>query len=301
MMPTEKKIEKLIVIIGPTASGKSALAIKIAQKFGGEIVSADSRQIYKGMDIGTGKVSKKEMAAVPHHLIDIVSPKKIFTVFQYKKLATKKINEILKRSKLPIICGGSGFYIQSIIDNIIIPKVKPDKKLRADLLKKSTEELFDNLKKLDPRRAENIDKHNRHRLIRALEIIIKSGKKVPVLISKPIYESLFIGIKRSKKELTKLIKERLLKRLKDGMVKEVIGLKKTGVSYERLEDLGLEYRYIAYYLQNKLNYNEMIKKLQLEIEHYAKRQLTWFRKEKRIKWIKNQKESENFIKEFLLQ
>lgn len=292
---------KIIVIVGPTASGKSNLALKIAKKFNGEIVSADSRQIYREMNIGTGKITKKEMAGIPHYLIDVASPKKIFTVSQYKKLASKKIIEILKRSKLPIICGGSGFYIKSVVDNIIIPRITPDSKLRTNLNKKSTEELFEKLKKLDPRRAKSIDKYNRHRLIRALEIVIKSGKRVPPLISKPKYEAFFIGIKRNKRELKKLIKERLLTRLKEGMVKEVIGLKKAGIRYERLEDFGLEYRYIAYYLQNKLNYENMVKKLQMEIEHYAKRQLTWFRKEKRIKWIKNQKESENLIKKFLLQ
>ncbi len=294
-----KKLPKIIVILGPTASGKSALAVKIARKFNGEVISADSRQVYKGMDIGTGKVTEKEMAGVPHHLIDVTSPKKVFTVSQYKKLAAKKIGEILKRSKLPIICGSSGFYIQSVVDNIIIPSIKPDKKLRAKLMQKSTGELFEQLKKLDPRRAKSIDKHNRYRLVRALEIIIKSGKRVPPIISKPTYEPLFIGIKRNKKELKKLIKERLLKRLKEGMVKEVIGLKKAGVRYERLEDFGLEYRYIAYYLQNKLNYDDMVKKLQMEIEHYAKRQLTWFKKNKRIKWITNEKEAGKLIRGFL--
>jgi len=290
---------KIIVILGPTASGKSTLAVKIAKKFGGEIISADSRQVYKGMDIGTGKVTKKEMAKIPHHLLDVASPKKQFTVAQYKKLSEKAIKKIHSHGKIPIICGGTGFYIQTITDNIAIPKVKPDAKLRAELEKKSAKELFNRLKKLDPRRAKNIDKNNRRRLIRALEIVIKSGKKIPILKSEPKCEALIIGIKHNSKELKKLIKTRLFKRLKQGMVKEIINLKKSGLSWKRLEDFGLEYRYVAYYLQNKLSYNEMVGKLQKEIEHYAKRQMTWFKKDKRIRWITDLRQATKLIKEFL--
>ena len=294
-----KNNPKIIVIVGPTASGKSAFAVKIAKKFHGEIISADSRQVYKGMDIGTGKVTKKEMAKIPHYLLDVANPKKQFTVAQYKRLAERAIKKIIANKKIPIICGGTGFYIQTITDNIAIPEVKPDTKLRAELEKKSTKELFNQLKKLDPRRTKNIDGNNRRRLIRALEIIIKSGKKVPLLKSEPKYETLFIGVRRKTKELKELIKIRLLRRLKQGMVKEVINLKKSGLSWKRLEDFGLEYRYVAYYLQNKLSYNEMVAKLQKETEHYAKRQMTWFSKNKKIHWVKNQKQSEKLVKEFL--
>ncbi len=287
--------------MGPTASGKSELAVKIAKKFGGEVISADSRQVYKGMDIGTGKVAKKEMAKIPHHLLDVISPKKQFTVVQYKKLSEKAIKKIHRHGKIPIICGGTGFYIQTITDNIAIPEVKPDAKLRAALEKKSAKELFNQLKKLDSRRAKNIDKNNCRRLIRALEIVIKSEKKVPILKSELKYEALIIGIKRNVKELKELIKTRLFKRLKQGLVKEIINLKKSGLSWKRLEDFGLEYRYVTYYLQNKLSYNEMIEKLQKEIEHYAKRQMTWFRKNKNIKWIDNYNEAKKLVKNFLTE
>jgi tRNA dimethylallyltransferase len=293
------KKQKIIVVVGPTASGKSSLAVKLARKFKGEIISADSRQVYEGMDIGTGKITKKEMMRIPHYLLDVVNPKKQFTVAQYKRLAEKAIKKIIKRGKIPIICGGTGFYIQSITENISIPEIKPDAKLRAALEKKSTKELFDRLKKLDPRRAKNIDKNNRRRLIRALEIIIKSGNKVPPLKSNPEYEALFIGVNRRPKELKELIKSRLLKRLKMGMVKEIINLKKSGLSWQRLEDFGLEYRYVAYYLQNKLSYDEMVSKLQKEIEHYAKRQMTWFKRNKNIRWVDNLRKADKLVKEFL--
>ncbi len=290
----------IIAVVGPTASGKTSLAVKIAKKIGGEVISADSRQVYKGMDIGSGKATKKEMTGIPHHLLDVASPKKQFTAAQFKRLAEKEIKKIIARKKIPIICGGTGFYIQTITEGIAIPEIKPDAALRAKLEKETTEKLFARLKKLDPRRAKNIDRNNRRRLIRSLEIVIKSGKQIPALKSEPKYKTLEIGIRRGGKELKSLIKKRLLERLKKGMVKEVINLKKSGLSWKRLEDFGLEYRYIAYYLQNKLSYGEMVEKLRREIEQYAKRQMTWFKKDKKIRWIKNVKQAEKLIKNFLL-
>ncbi|MBU0476780.1 tRNA (adenosine(37)-N6)-dimethylallyltransferase MiaA [Patescibacteria group bacterium] len=291
---------KLIVILGPTAAGKSELAVKLAKKFNGEVISADSRQVYRGMDIGTGKVTKKEMKGIPHYLLDVASPKKRFTVTQYQKLSTKAIGKILKQDKIPILCGGTGFYIKVVIDGIIIPKVKPDWKLRKKLAEKSIEELFKQLKKLDPKRAKTIESKNKRRLIRALEIIFKTKKSVPSLKKSPLpYSVLIIGVKKDKEKLEKLIKKRLLKRLKQGMVAEVKRLKSSGLSWKRLEEFGLEYRQIARFLQKKINRQEMIEKLQKEIEHYAKRQMTWFKKEKRTHWVKNYKEAEKLTKEFL--
>ncbi len=296
-----RESKKLIVILGPTSSGKTALSIKLAKKFNGEVVSADSRQVYKGMDIGTGKITRKEMQGIPHYLLNVASPKKRFTVAQYQKLALKAINKIHKKGGVPFLVGGTGFYIQAVVDGIIIPEVKPDWKLRAELEKKNTEELFKMLKKLDLKRAKSIDKNNRRRLIRALEIIIKTKKPVPLLKKKPPqFEVLIIGIKKNPVKLKGLIKKRLLKRLKQRMIAEIKRLRKSKLSWKRLEEFGLEYRYIALYLQKKINYQGMVEKIQKESEHYAKRQMTWFKRDPRIHWIRKYSEAKKLVKDFLL-
>jgi len=290
---------KLIVILGPTASGKTGLSIKLAKKFNGEIVSADSRQIYKGMDIGSGKVNKKEMTGIPHYLLDVANPKKRFSVAQYQKLAIKAVKDIQKRNKIPFLVGGTGFYIQSIVDGIVIPEVKPDWKLRKKLEKLTTEQLFEKLKKLDPKRADSIDKYNPRRLVRALEIVLKTKKPIPAIKNGERFNVLQIGILKSRDELKKLINKRLLKRLeRDAMINEVKKLKKV-LSWKRLEEFGLEYRFVAQYLQTKITRDEMINNIQIESEHYVKRQITWFKKDRRIRWIKNYKEAEMLINKSL--
>jgi len=290
---------KIVVVLGPTASGKSDLAVKLSKKYNGEIISADSRQIYKGMDIGTGKITKKEMKGVSHHLLDVASPKRQFSVAQYKKRALKAIDKIYKKGKIPIVCGGTGFYIQAVIDGLIIPAVKPDYKLRKELEKETTKKLYSKLKKLDSARAKTIDKYNRRRLIRALEIILKTGKPVPKLKTQSSFNALMIGIKKPREELRKLIKNRLINRFKRGMISEVEKLRKAGLSWKKLEDFGLEYRYIALYLQGKLDRKKMIENLEKEILNYAKRQMTWSKRDKRIHWIKNYQEAEKLVKNFL--
>lgn len=292
--------KKLIAIIGPTASGKSSLAVLLAKKFNGEIISADSRQIYKGMDIGSGKITKKEMMGIPHHLLDVSSPKTNFSVSRYQRLAKKSIERIFKNGRNPILCGGSGFYVQAVTDGIIIPKVKPDWRLRKILGKKNSDSLFKMLRKLDPKRAKNIDKKNPRRIIRAIEIVKKTKRPVSVLKSNPPdYPILILGIKKSKEELKKKIKNRLKKRLRSGMVAEVKNLKKSGLSWKRLEEFGLEYRWVSRYLQRKISHKEMAEKLQKDIEHFAKRQMTWFSRDKKIVWIKNRKEAKKKAKIFL--
>jgi len=292
--------KKLIVILGPTSSGKSELTVKLAQKFNGEIISADSRQVYKEMDIGTGKITKKEMQGIPHYLLDVASPKKRFTVVQYRKLALKAINKIFKKGGVPIICGGTGFYIQAIVDGILIPEVPPDWKLRKKLEKKSVEKLYKILKKLDPNRAKKIEKKNPRRLIRAIEIILKTKKPVPPLKKSPLpYPVLIVGIKKSKEELKKLIKKRFFKWLRQGFLKEILKLRKFGISWQKIEEFGIHYRVAAQYLQNKITDKEMVENSLKELQNYAKRQMTWFKKDKCIHWLRNYKEAEKFVKKFL--
>jgi len=304
---------KIIVILGQTSTGKSDFAVEVAKLINGEIVSADSRQIYKGMDLGTGKITKKEMKGVPHYLLDIVSPSKIFTVNDFQKRANKIIKEIIKKGKVPIICGGTGFYIDTLVSGTILPEVLPNKKLRDELEKETTEKLFEMLEKLDSARALNIDSKNRVRLIRAIEIVEALGK-VPAIQSSQTSNLnvrgctsasfLKIGLSLSPEILKERIKARLLSRIKKGMFKEVEKLHKSGVSWKRLNSFGLEYRYVSLYLQKKIEKNDMVERLNTEIWHFAKRQKTWFKRDPNIIWFdptsKVQKEKTiNEIQEFL--
>jgi tRNA dimethylallyltransferase len=290
---------KLIIILGPTASGKTSLSIELAKKFKGEVISADSRQVYKGLDIGTGKVTKKEMRGVPHHLLDVSSPKKIFDVAKFKKLSDEALKNIYKKNKVPIVCGGTGLYIDAIVKDINFPDIPQDWKLREKLEKETAENLFLKLKKLDPKRAKTIDSKNKRRLVRALEIINQTKKEVGKLKEEEKYDILYLGIKREGKELSDLILKRLKARLKQGMIKEAEREHKKGLSYKRMEALGLEYRYLALFLQKKLTKEEMIEQLNIKIRQYAKRQMTWFKRNKDIYWIKLVPEAEKLTKKFL--
>ncbi len=295
-----KNKPKIIVILGPTASGKSDLAVLLAKKIKGEVVSADSRQVYKGLDIGSGKITKKEMRGVPHHMLDVVNPKKTYSVHDFQKGAEETINKILQKGKVPIICGGTGFYIDSIAKGTILPEVKPDQGLREKVKGLSKEKLFEKLKKLDPKRAKEIDPQNKVRLIRAIEIATALGK-VPKIKTDPKYDTFQIGILFNTEILRERINLRLQKRLKIGMIKEVENLHKNGLSWKRLEELGLEYRYIALYLQKKLTKEQMVTELQNKIYQYAKRQITWFKRDKSIVWVEKPEitKIKKITKEFL--
>lgn len=352
---SEKK-QKVIVILGPTASGKSDLAVKLAFRLGSEqakklygingaeIISADSRQVYKGFNIGSGKVPRdnskvKNQKSKPspqsgilyagqlknrdyfykgirHHLLDAASPKKIFTVVQYQKLAKKALADITKRGKIPIICGGTGLYIDAIIYDTKFPEVPPQLKLRKKLEKLSTENLFEKLKKLDQCRAKNIDKNNRRRLIRALEIVLTTKKPVEIIQQaqgkKSSYNFLKIGIAKSPEKLKKLIEKRLTARLRQGMLDEIKNLHNGsglsprgepsasyGISWKRLDNLGLEYRYASRHLRGLISKTEMIEQLNKEICNYAKRQMTWFRRDKNTFWTDSEKGAFKAVEKFL--
>lgn len=318
----------MIAVIGPTASGKSDLALRLAlwlrsgrieKQFGvkgAEIISADSRQVYKGMDIGTGKVTKKEQGLVRHHLLDVANPKKVFTVSDFKKLGGKAIDDIVSHHKLPIIVGGTAFYVDALLKDLHLPEVPPNKKLRAHLDKLGIELLFEKLKKLDPERAGNIDPKNKRRIIRALEIIEARGKVPPLDTNYSLlttnYNVLWLGIRP--KDLNIKIEKRLDIRLKQGMVREVINLHNPpaggGVSWRRLDDFGLEYRWISRWLKNHKNNKSDLFSNSQEYENllrniikYSKRQMTWFKRNKKIHWINppagGRREAEKIIRKFL--
>ncbi|MBU1557880.1 tRNA (adenosine(37)-N6)-dimethylallyltransferase MiaA [Patescibacteria group bacterium] len=315
---------KIIVIVGQTSSGKTDLSVELAKKFNGEVISADSRQVYKGLDVGSGKVTKNEMKGIPHYLLDITSPNRAFSINQFKNKADKAIKDILKRGKIPIIAGGTGFYIQAIVDNIVLPEVKPNLKLRKELealipkktksqkisvYKKNKEEalkeLVKRLRKLDPRRLEEIDQKNPRRLIRAIEIATELGR-VPKLESPAVgqlggYEFLQIGIEVDKGVLGERIEKRFRKRVRTGIVAEAKRLHEKGMSWKRMNEIGLAHKYIAKYLKGEISKENMIENSIIEEKKYAKRQKTWFKRDKRIVWFKyeEQKGIEKEIRDFL--
>ena len=294
------KQEKVIVILGQTATGKSNLAVQIAKKINGEIISADSRQIYTGLDIGSGLITKKEMKGVPHYLLGVANPKKKFTVVEYKKQAEKKIEDILSRGKTPIICGGTGFYIDAVVNNIVLPEVKPNVKLRKTLNKKSAQELYKMLLKLDKNRAKNIDQKNKVRLVRAIEIAQALGKVPKIKSEKPKYDFIKIGLYSSSDILNKRIEKRIKKMFeRNKLVNEVKKLKKSGISDKRIAELGFEYLYPLLFLQKKITKQEMIEKTILGNIQYAKRQMTWFKRDTGIQWFEARKINYNSIKNLL--
>lgn len=292
--------QKLIVVLGPTATGKSDLAVKIAREFNGEVISADSRQVYKGLDVGSGKITKREMKNVSHHLLDVASPKRTFTVAQFKKKADEAIKKISKKNKVPILCGGTGFYIDAVVDNLQFPKVLADTKLRKQLEKKDLVELGKILKKLDKNRYNEIDKKNKVRLIRAIEVTKALGK-VPKIKKSPKYDVLFIGLNPSDKVLKDRIYKRIIKRLK-GMKTEARRLRKEGLSIRRMKQLGLEYRYLAMFLEKEIDEREFIETLNTKIWQFARRQRTWFKRNKNIYWSTktDYKNISRKVKDFLL-
>ncbi len=332
-MKNTKKNFDIICVVGPTASGKSELAVKLAKKYNGEIISGDSRQIYRGMNIGSGKVEgkwisvkkpdrvnnnktnssvrKKSIAKdtkklnnkkifvyknIPHYLIDEASPSVQYSAARFQKKARATTIDILKRGKLPIICGGTGHWIDSVVYDSDFPAVKPNLKFRKQLSKLTTEQLFAKLKKLDPVRSAEIDSKNPHRLIRALEIVITTGKPVPKRLIKTDgpkktfknYKILWLGINPGMEVLEKNITKRLHDRLKIEMLKEVKNLHQPkigrGLSWKKLESFGLEYKFCALFLQNKISKEDMNQGIITTSRKYAKRQMTWWKRNPEIQW-----------------
>lgn len=282
---------KVIVIGGPTASGKTSAAIELAKKINGEIISADSMQIYKEMNIGTAKPTINEMDGIKHYLIDFVSPDENFNVTKYVDLAKESIEEILNKGKIPIIVGGTGLYISTLINGIEFSKVSEDPNYRQEMLEfaeeNGAEALHEKLKEIDEEAAKTIDANNIRRVIRALEIYKVTGKtktQVDLESKKEVeYDYMLYIIDTPREELYDRINRRVDNMVSDGLIIEVENLiKKYDVSKTAMQGLG--YKEVVMFLNGQISYDEMIEKIKLETRHYAKRQLTWFRREKNATW-----------------
>ena len=280
--------QKVVIVVGPTSSGKSALAVRLAKRFNGEVVSADSRQVYTGLDIGTGKVTKKEMEGVPHHMLDIVSPRNIMSAGAYAKSAHRACAEILERGRVPIITGGTGFYIDVLVGRIALPEVPVDTTLRDRLGKRSAASLFSLLKGRDAARARAMDtaseRNNKVRLIRALEVAAALGT-VPAQAPRTTFDVLWIGIAPPFDRLEKKIRSRLGSRIRAGMVAEAAALHRDGLTFRRMEQIGLEYGALARLLQKRVTRDEFEEELFRDIRRYAKKQLAYWKRNKAIVWF----------------
>lgn len=300
---------RIIAIVGPTSSGKTALGIYLGTKLGGEVISADSRQVYKGLNIGTGKVTKKEMAGIPHHLLDVASPKKVFSAGDFKKLGERAIASIYRSKKIPIVVGGTGLYADVLLGRMALPEVPPNPKLRRSLNKQAIAFLFRKLQQIDPERAATIEPTHKRRLIRAIEIAEALGKSPAkndaMHAAGSAYDVLWLGLNPPQNILHKKIILRLHARLKQGMIAEAKKLHAGGLSYKRMEALGLEYRAMAQHLRKESRRKVGIPTvfdasgLERQIIHYAKRQLRWFKRNPNIVWVKNKTEALKLSKEFL--
>lgn len=284
------RLPRILVLVGTTASGKSALAIRLALHLGGEIVSADSRQVYRGLDLGAGKVTRDERALVRHHLLDVAELTGLrFTVAEYQRLATQALDEVVGRGRLAILVGGTGLYVRAIVDNPRFPAGNSDAALRTMLEQTPTPELAARLKQVDPVAAQQIDTRNPRRLVRALEVSLTSGAPFSAqrLHDPPRYEALQLGLTWPREELRRRIDARVDARLAStpSMLDEVRGLLDEGVSADRLRELGLEYRYLSRHALGEIGYEQMVSELKTAIWQFARRQLTWFRRDERIQWL----------------
>ena len=272
---------KLIAVMGTNASGKSGLGIELAARYGGEVVSADSRQVFRGLDLGSGKITPEEAKGVPHHLIDVCEPGEFFSMADFQRLAYAAIDDILTRGKIPFLVGGTGLYVDAVIDGYELSEIEPDLELRAHLETFETPVLYAMLKEKLP--DTQIDPKNRNRVMRALERLAADdyhpGRR------SPRYQVLKLGVTWPREILKQRIDERLERRLNQGMIDEVKGLMDAEVSTEFLTKLGLEYRYITEYLLGKWTYDQMLDELARAIKRFAKRQMTWFRKEENLHWL----------------
>ena len=284
--------KNLVVIIGPTASGKTEVAARLAWDLHGEIISADSRQVYRGMDIGTGKDLNQYIInakKIPYHMIDIIDPRCEFNLFEFQKMFYKIFSQIRNKGNLPVLVGGTGLYLQAVLSGYKMPPAPPEPELRKDLDQKSIEELKEIFFAFKSHLHNKTDLEDKQRLIRAIEIERARNVKNSEQEESPEIDAAIFGISWERSVLRQRITSRLEERLKHGMIEEVKRLHAAGLSWRRLDSFGLEYRYISQYLQNLISFDEMKNKLNTAIHQFAKRQETWFRRMERkgigIKWI----------------
>ncbi len=309
----EEKLPKIIVLAGPTASGKTDFGIKLAKKFNGEIISADSRQVYKKMTIATGKpkgiwretegTAAYVVGGVAHYLMDLVDPGEEFTLAQFKESAVSAIRHIFQRGKVPFVVGGTGLYLWSLIDNLTLPPVAPNKKLRDGLEGKSLPELVELLRNIDAKSAAKVDLKNPQRVVRALEVAILTGSSFADQQQKaePLFNVLQLGIRRTLSELHTRINERIETQFREGMIEETKDLLRQRYQWKLPSMKGIGYKEIDHYLQGELTLAEAREKIQGATRRYAKRQLTWFKRDERITWLDahDLEEAERLIKAFL--
>lgn len=276
----------LLVVLGPTASGKTRLGVELARRFDGEVISADSRQVYRGMDIGSGK-DLTEYGSIPHHLIDIVEPAYEFNVFEFQRRFLKAFGDILRRGRLPVLVGGTGMYLEAVLKGYRLVEVPEDPVLRGELANLAVDELAERLRSVNPRLHNTTDLLDRERLVRAIEIAAYERNHAPEPL--PEIRPLVLGIRWDRSVLRQRITDRLRARLDLGLIEEVARLHAEGIPWERLEFYGLEYRFVAKHLQGELNRNDLFQKLNSAIHDFAKRQDTWFRRMERngtpIHWL----------------
>ena len=292
-------LPKMIVIEGTNASGKSSLGVQLAARFGGEIISADSRQVFRRLDLGSGKITPEEMKGVPHHLLNVRKPGEFFSMADFQRLSYEAIDGILSHGRVPFLVGGTGLYVDAVADGYELSDRAPDHSLRAHLETFDTPALYEMLKEKLP--DTDVDPRNRHRVMRTLERLAADDYR-PTGKS-PRYTLLKLGVTWPREILKQRIDERLEKRLNEGMVDEVKALLDDGISEEFLTKLGLEYKYLTWYLTGKITYDQMVEELGNAIKKFAKRQMTWFRKDPRINWLDMSgdpiKEASDLIESFL--
>lgn len=288
----------LILIVGPTAVGKTALAVRLAERFGGEIVSADSRQIYRGMDIGTAKATPEERARVPHYLLDVVSPDRWYTVAEFQEAATRAIDDILARGRLPFLVGGSGLYVRAVAEGLEIPRVPPNPTLRAELealAGANPDALRAWLAELDPQAVARIDPRNVRRVIRALEVCLTTGKPISQLQTKrpPDYRMLWIGLTLPRAALYKRIDARIERMVESGLVEEVRRLAEQGYSWHAPAMTGVGYRQIGAYLRGECSLDQAVQDIKRATRRFVRQQANWFRADDpRIHWLRGDEDAE---------